>query len=90
MPSLLRNPVLFALAGLISASAAVASCCANVDLCPGYRASSVQESHNGLTADLTLAGTACDVYGKDLKNLKLQVIYESSEFPPSESARTVD
>lgn len=40
------------------------------DSCPGYKASNVQRSDSSLTADLTLAGTACNTYGQDLKDLK--------------------
>ncbi|KAF5004771.1 hypothetical protein FDECE_8761 [Fusarium decemcellulare] len=52
---------------------------ASVDDCPGYKASNVKESDSGLTADLTLAGDACDVYGKDLKDLKLVVEYQTDQ-----------
>ncbi|OAK95599.1 alpha-glucosidase [Phaeosphaeriaceae sp. SRC1lsM3a] len=40
------------------------------DSCPGYTASNVQRSDSSLTADLTLAGTACNLYGEDLQDLK--------------------
>lgn len=46
--------------------------------CPGYSAVNVQETSNGLTADLILAGPACNTYGTDLKNLTLQVEYQNS------------
>ena len=45
--------------------------------CPGYRASGVETTGNGLTATLTLAGTACNVYGTDLEELTLTVDYQS-------------
>jgi len=45
--------------------------------CPGYTASNVQQSGSGLTADLTLAGEACNAYGTDLPNLTLTVEYQS-------------
>ena len=45
--------------------------------CPGYKASNVKTSTSGLTADLSLAGTACNVYSDDLKDLTLTVTYES-------------
>lgn len=45
--------------------------------CPGYKASRVKTSATGLTAELTLAGKACNVYGTDLKDLILQVTYET-------------
>lgn len=45
--------------------------------CPGYTATNVQQSSIGLTADLTLAGEACNIYGTDLTNLTLTVEYQS-------------
>ncbi|OAA65035.1 alpha-glucosidase [Cordyceps fumosorosea ARSEF 2679] len=48
-----------------------------LEKCPGYTASNVQTTDSGLTAELTLAGTACNVYGEDLKDLILQVTYET-------------
>ena len=47
--------------------------------CPGYKASNVQETTTGLTADLFLAGTACNVYGNDIGDLTLSVQYQSQE-----------
>lgn len=47
--------------------------------CPGYKASNVQTSATGLTADLSLAGTACNVYGTDLADLTLEVSYDTGE-----------
>lgn len=46
-------------------------------VCPGYKATNVQETKNGLTADLTLAGEACNVYGNDVEELILQVEYQA-------------
>jgi len=48
--------------------------------CPGYKAANVKTSKHALTADLTLAGDACNVYGDDLKSLTLTVTYETSTF----------
>jgi alpha-glucosidase len=45
--------------------------------CPGYRASNVRTGRSTLTADLKLAGRACNVYGDDLKSLTLEVEYET-------------
>ncbi|RYP38739.1 hypothetical protein DL767_002479 [Monosporascus sp. MG133] len=45
--------------------------------CPGYKASNVKTSALRLSADLTLAGEACDVYGTDLKDLVLEVSYDT-------------
>jgi len=49
--------------------------------CPGYSASDVQTRENGLTAKLSLAGPACNVYGDDLHNLTLTVTYETGGLP---------
>lgn len=47
------------------------------ETCPGYKASNVQETATGVTADLTLAGEACNVYGNDVQDLTLSVEYQS-------------
>ena len=47
--------------------------------CPGYSATNVKTTDTGLTADLGLAGTACNRYGTDLRNLTLSVTYENGE-----------
>lgn len=47
--------------------------------CPGYTASNVQTSSTGLTADLSLAGNACNVYGTDLDSLTLTVEYQTND-----------
>lgn len=49
--------------------------------CPGYTANNIQQSSTGLTADLRLAGQACNVYGTDLPNLRLTVDYQTCESP---------
>lgn len=48
-----------------------------LESCPGYIASNIATTSSGLTADLKLAGTACNTYGQDLDNLKLSVLYEA-------------
>ncbi|KAL4878848.1 Alpha/beta-glucosidase agdC [Aspergillus karnatakaensis] len=48
-----------------------------LDVCPGYRATNIEERSDGLTADLTLAGTPCNAYGSDIESLKLEVEYET-------------
>ncbi|KAM3443250.1 hypothetical protein MY4824_000553 [Beauveria thailandica] len=48
-----------------------------LEQCPGYTASNVQTTDTGLTAELSLAGKACNVYGDDLNDLILQVTYET-------------
>ncbi|KAK5714382.1 hypothetical protein LTR17_017163 [Elasticomyces elasticus] len=47
-------------------------------LCPGYTASDVQRTENGLTATLNLAGSACNVYGTDIETLALAVDIQSA------------
>lgn len=51
----------------------------DVSACPGYKASNVKNTTSGLTADLTLAGTACNVYGTDLTDLTLTVEYQTDD-----------
>lgn len=48
------------------------------DVCPGYKASQVQEDEHGLTAVLTLAGAPCNVYGTDVEVLNLKVEYQAA------------
>ncbi|PIL31234.1 hypothetical protein GSI_05932 [Ganoderma sinense ZZ0214-1] len=50
----------------------------NVSSCPGYTLSSLQETKNGLTAKLDLAGAACNAYGHDIANLTLEVTYDTT------------
>ena len=64
-----------------SASAYDASSALPVDSCPGYVAKNVVRSATSLTADLKLAGLACNTYGTDIDNLKLVVEYESGLLP---------
>ncbi|KAF1921639.1 alpha-glucosidase-like protein [Ampelomyces quisqualis] len=47
--------------------------------CPGYTARNVRNDGSMVTADLALAGTACNVYGTDLTNLKLLVEYQTEQ-----------
>lgn len=53
---------------------------AALDACPGYKAKNVSTFGPKLTADLVLAGKACNVFGNDIEKLKLEVTYENSEF----------
>lgn len=63
-----------ALFALVASGLAVAQ-----KTCPGYRASNVQQTASGLTANLNLAGPACNIYGTDLRNLTLTVEYQSGK-----------
>lgn len=49
------------------------------DVCPGYTASAVQKSDTGFTADLHLAGPACNVYGNDVEDLTLLVRFQADD-----------
>ena len=63
----------------ISASLLPRQANATLDSCPGYKASNVETTDNGMTASLTLAGTACNAYGTDLEELTLTVEYQSGK-----------
>lgn len=52
---------------------------ASIDSCPGYAATDVQSTDNSLTASLSLAGDACNIYGDDAQDLKLLVEYQSGK-----------
>ena len=69
------STILTALSCLILGTAAVA-----VDDCPGYVATNVTQTATGLTADLTIAGPACNVYGYDLGALELLVEYQTGMY----------
>lgn len=74
--------------GLLAGSALVAAVSARAiaprqtnDTCvsSGYTVSNVQQSGTGLSADLSLAGPACNSYGKDIENLRLTVSYDTGK-----------
>ena len=48
-------------------------------VCPGYKGSDVKRTPYGLTATLSLAGHACNVYGIDIEVLNLTVQYQSAD-----------
>lgn len=48
-------------------------------VCPGYTASNVQNTTAGFTADLSLGGDACNVYGNEIEQLTLTVEYQASD-----------
>lgn len=48
-------------------------------VCPGYIASNVHDTGSSVTADLTLAGPACNVYGNDVEHLTLSVEYQAED-----------
>ncbi|OIW26130.1 glycoside hydrolase family 31 protein [Coniochaeta ligniaria NRRL 30616] len=49
------------------------------DVCPGYTASAVTTTSSGFTANLDIAGPACNVYGNDIANLTLSVEYQAAD-----------
>ncbi|KAF5391079.1 hypothetical protein D9757_003119 [Collybiopsis confluens] len=49
----------------------------NVSDCPGYSLHAVEATGTGLTAQLSLAGPACNAFGTDYQNLTIQVTYET-------------
>lgn len=67
----------FAFLGLLGLATATWIDPAVLDACPGYKATNVWSSESALTADLTLAGKACNVFGTDIQQLKLEVTYET-------------
>jgi alpha-glucosidase len=72
-------PVLLGLAAPACASALARRQAGSLESCPGYAASNVKNEGAKLTADLSLAGEACNAYGKDLTSLKLEVEYQTGE-----------
>lgn len=63
---------------IAGASAAAVLATRDSTSCPGYKATNVQTQHGSVvSADLILAGSACNLYGTDLDNLVLQVEYET-------------
>ena len=64
---------------LFTAALAAAANGAKITSCPGYKASNVVHSGSTITANLNLAGPACDVYGKDLDDLRLLVEYQTGK-----------
>jgi alpha-glucosidase len=61
----------------LTAALAVWSVYAQSSTCPGYTASNITTTDIGLTAQLTLAGQACNTYGIDLEKLTLLVEYQT-------------
>ncbi|KAI0160430.1 family 31 glycosyl hydrolase [Xylariaceae sp. FL1272] len=49
-------------------------------VCPGYTATNIVENRvGGFTADLVLAGDACNVYGTDIPELSLLIEYQATD-----------
>jgi hypothetical protein len=63
----------------IPAEAAVSLLSRDLTSCPGYTVSSITNTSNTITADLKLAGTACNVNGADVTDLQLLVEYQTGK-----------
>lgn len=48
-------------------------------VCSGYKATNVENTASGFTADLRLAGPACNVYGNDVEDLTLLVKFQAAD-----------
>lgn len=48
-------------------------------VCPGYKANNIKHTSLGISATLTLAGNACNVYGDDVDSLQFSVEYQSAD-----------
>ncbi|KAK2855535.1 hypothetical protein FQN49_005102, partial [Arthroderma sp. PD_2] len=62
---------------VIAATALSASTPQSLENCPGYKASNIRDDGHTLRADLQLAGEGCNVYGDDIRRLKLRVEYQT-------------
>ena len=47
--------------------------------CPGYKVAKSWKTRSGFNAHLSLAGQACNVFGTDLPDLKLEVEYQTDD-----------
>ena len=64
----------------VSLTALAVSRASSIADCPGYKATNIKKSSSSITADLTLAGTACNIYGSDIVDLKL-LVENTGEYP---------
>jgi alpha-glucosidase len=74
------NVFLLAWSGFFGSVRARLASLDEADRCEGYRTSNVIRGENALTADLTLVGRGCGIYGADLKELRVGVQWESGMF----------
>lgn len=76
----MRNYLAAAACLILGADAAALATRNGTESCPGYKASNVKKQHGAVvSADLSLAGDACNVYGTDLDHLKLEIEYQTGK-----------
>ncbi|CCT70700.1 probable Alpha-glucosidase precursor (Maltase) [Fusarium fujikuroi IMI 58289] len=51
----------------------------NPQKCPGYKATNIKRDLKGVKADLTMAGPNCQAFGNDIRDLILEVQYQTKE-----------
>ncbi|KAH7227326.1 glycosyl hydrolases family 31-domain-containing protein [Fusarium oxysporum] len=51
----------------------------NPQKCPGYKATNIKRGLKGVKADLTIAGPNCQAFGNDIRDLVLEVEYQTKE-----------
>ncbi|PVU86323.1 hypothetical protein BB561_006744 [Smittium simulii] len=67
------STLLFSISSLV-ASASAAAYPVSKATCPGYKKASYPQVENGVySVELTLAGPPCNIYGNDIKDLKLSI-----------------
>ncbi|QSZ32968.1 hypothetical protein DSL72_002552 [Monilinia vaccinii-corymbosi] len=76
--NILMRFCLLAIATTVSAASGASDATLPLSECPGYTASNIKTTSSSLSADLTLAGPACNTYGVDLQSLTLKVVYETN------------
>lgn len=74
-------PLVLGIAGAAAGSAVVKRA-VDLESCPGYVVGNVKEGSGGLTAELRMEGTPCDVYGRDLRDLKVEVEFQTGGLFP--------
>lgn len=69
-------PLVLGIAGSAVGSAVVKRA-VDLESCPGYVVGNVQEGSGGLSAELRMEGTPCDAFGRDLRDLRVEVEYQT-------------
>ena len=69
-------PLVLGIAGSAVGSAVVKRA-VDLESCPGYVVGNVREGSGGLSAELRMEGTPCDAFGRDLRDLRVEVEYQT-------------